>query len=117
MSGYPVDAGVMCFCDSKVAAEYADFLAKWHRENPRKNHYDDYFAEFFAESDKKLPQFQCEDGDFIEWAVPETGNRIVMISSGFGDGFYQCFWGYDESGEICELIAPLMDPDIFEGAG
>lgn len=116
MSGYPVDAGMMCFCDSKAAAEYADFLAKWHRDNPGKNHYDDYFAAFFADSEKQLPQFQREGGDFIEWAVPDTGNRLVMISSGLGDGFYQCYWGYDESGEICELIAPLMDPDIFEGA-
>lgn len=116
MSGYPVDAGMMCFCDSEGAAEYADFITKWHKENPGKNHYDDYFAAFFAKSDKELPQYQREGGDFIEWANPETGKRMVMISSGLGDGFYQCYWGYDGSGEVCELIAPLMDPDIFEGA-
>ena len=114
MSGFPVDAGTMCFIDADAAKDYAEFLDKWHKENPGKNHYDDYFAAFFAESGEKLPQYQREGGDFIEWTNPETGNRMVQISSGLGDGFYQSFWGYDESGEICELIVPMVDPDIFE---
>lgn len=114
MHGFPVDAGVMCFIDADAAVNYAKFLDKWHRENPQKNHYDDYFAEFFAESDKKLPQYQREGGDFIEWANPDTGERMVQISSGFGDGFYQSFWGFDESGEVCELIVPLVDPDLYD---
>lgn len=114
MHGYPVDAGMMCFCDAEGAKKYAEFLEKWHKENPGKNHYDDYFAAFFAESDKKLPAYQREGGDFIEWANPDTGERMVQISSGLGDGFYQTFWGFDESGEVCELIAPMVDPDIFE---
>ena len=115
MHGYPVDAGMMCFIDAGAAENYRKFIDKWHAENPGKNHYDDYFAAFFAESDKKLPAYQREGGDFIEWTNPDSGERMVMISSGMGDGFYQTFWGYDESGDICELIAPLMDPDIFEG--
>lgn len=114
MSGFPVDAGMMCFCDSEGLKEYGDFLGKWHADNPGKNHYDDYFSAFFAESDKKLPAYQREGGDFIEWSNPDSGKRIVMISSGMGDGFYQSFWGYDESGDICELIVPMVDPDIFE---
>ncbi len=114
MSGFPVDAGLMCFIDADGAKDYAEFLGKWHKENPGKNHYDDYFAAFFAESDKKLPAYQREGGDFIEWANPDTGKRMVQISSGLGDGFYQCFWGYNEGGEVCELIVPMVDPDIFE---
>lgn len=116
ITGYPVDAGMMCFCDSKAAADYSRFIDEWHKENPSKNHYYDYFAALFAQSAEKLPQYQQEDGDFIEWAIPETGERLVMMASGLGDGFYQCFWGYDESGEICELISPMVNPDIFEGA-
>lgn len=114
MHGYPVDAGMMCFIDAGAARHFDEFITKWHKENPGKNHYDDYFAAFFAESDKKLPAYQREGGDFIEWANPDTGERTVMISSGFGDGFYQSFWGFDESGEICELIAPLVDPDLYD---
>ncbi len=114
MHGFPVDAGMMCFIDADAAENYAKFLEKWHKENPGKNHYDDYFAAFFEESDNKLPAYQREGGDFIEWTNPDTNERMVQISSGFGDGFYQSFWGFDESGEICELIVPMVDPDIFE---
>ncbi len=114
MHGFPVDAGMMCFIDAGAAKNYAEFLDKWHKENPKKNHYDDYFAAFFAESDKALPAYQREGGDFIAWTNPDSGERMVQISSGFGDGFYQSFWGFDESGEVCELIVPMVDPDIFD---
>ena len=114
MHGFPVDAGMMCFVDANGADHYRDFLENWHKDNPGKNHYDDYFQAFFAESDKKLPQYQREGGDFIEWMNPNTKERMVQISSGLGDGFYHSFWGYDEGGEICELVVPMVDPDIFE---
>lgn len=114
MSGFPVDAGMMCFIDSAAADEYSGFLEKWHKDNPGKNHYDDYFAAIFAESYKNLPQFQREGGDFIEWTIPDTGKRMVMIASGFGDGFYQSFAGYDESGDLCEIIVPMVDPDLYD---
>lgn len=114
MSGFPVDAGMMCFIDADGAKAYEQFIINWHKANPDKNHYDDYFAAFFAKSEIELPQYQRKGGDFVEWTNPDNGERMVMAASGLGDGFYKCFWGYDESGEICELIVPMVDPDIFE---
>lgn len=114
LTGFPVDAGMMCFCDAQEADAYRRFLDKWHKENEGKNHYDDYFAGFFAESEKAFPAYQREGGDFIEWENPDSGKRLVMIASGFGDGFYQSFWGYDKDNEICELIVPMVNPDLFE---
>ena len=113
-TGYPVDAGMTCFIDAKGADKMGEWIDKWHKANPDKNHYDDYFAAILAESYKKLPAFQREGGDFTEWTNSDTNEKMVMISSGFGDGYYQCFWGYDESGEICELVTPLVDPDLFD---
>lgn len=70
-----------------------------------------------AESYEQFPAYQREGGDFIEWENPNTGNRLVMIASGFGDGFYQCFWGFDADGEICELIVPMVNPDLIDKLG
>ena len=112
-SGFPVETGVMSFCDSQGAEEFRRFADKWHSENDNKNIYDDYFAGFFAQSAAKIPDHQQESGDFTEWKNPDGGKRMVMISSGFGDGFYQCYWGYDEFGDICELVVPMVDPDLF----
>lgn len=114
LNGFPVEAGMMSFCDAQVAKEYRMFLDNWEKQNPDKNHYDDYFADYFAESFHKLSAYQREGEDFIEWSNPMTQNKLIMIASGFGDGFYQSFWGYDADGEICELIVPMVNPDIID---
>lgn len=114
LSGFPVDAGMMSICDAQTAEEYRTFLDHWNQENPGKNHYNDYFAAYFAESERALPAYQREGGDFIEWTNPESGHKMVMVASGFGDGFYQSFWGYDNQDEICELIVPMINPELFE---
>lgn len=114
LSGFPVDAGMISICDQQVAKEYKNFLDNWYKDNPKGNHYDDYFAKFFKDSEENFPQYQREGGDFIEWENPETKNKLVMVASGFGDGFYQSYWGYDSKNEVCELIVPLVNPDLFE---
>ena len=114
LSGFPVDAGMMTICDAQVANEYRDFLDKWHEENPQKNHYDDYFAAFFSQSYKKFPSVQREGGDFIEWKNPLHHHTMIMVASGFGDGFYQSYVGYDKNLQICEIIVPMINLDLFE---
>ncbi len=114
MDGFPVDAGMMCFCDKQIADEYRAFLDKWYRENPDGNHYDDYFSSLFAKSYEEQPAYQREGGDFIQWTNPDTGSKMVMIASGLGDGFYCSYYGYDRTGEICNIIVPMVNPDIFE---
>ena len=114
LSGFPVDAGMMTICDVKVADEYREFLDQWYRENPGKNHYDDYFAAFFAQSYEMFPTYQREGGDFIVWINPIHHRNMVMIASGFGDGFYQSYIGYDENEEVCQIIVPMVNPDLFE---
>ncbi len=109
-----VDAGMACFADLQTAKEYNEFLINWHKENPDKNHYDDYFAEFFAQSYKNCPDFQREGGDFIEWALPQSGNKLVMFASGLGDGIYCAYWGENSQGEITELVIPFLNPEFFK---
>lgn len=111
---FPVDAGIMSFCDEQVAKEYINFLDNWYIENKNKNIYDDYFAKLFYDSYMKYPAFQRKDGDFLEWENPNTNNKMVMIASGLGDGLYQCYLGYDKDNEICEVIVPMLNPNLFE---
>lgn len=108
-----VDAGMACFTDKRISEEYDAFLRKWHTENPDKNHYDDYFAAYFAESYENCPEFQREGGDFIEWTIPEGQNKLVMFASGLGDGIYCGYWGENSSGEITELVIPFLNPEFF----
>ena len=36
MSGFPVETGVMSFCDAEGAKEFKAFSDKWQSENPEK---------------------------------------------------------------------------------
>lgn len=112
--GFPVEAGMMCFIDAEGAKAYEEYIAAFHKNNPGKNHYDDYFKVFFMMSAQQIPQYQSEEGDFIAWKNPLNDQSMIMAASGLGDGIYLCFWGYDEDDEICELIVPMIDPDLFE---
>lgn len=114
LSGFPVDAGMVTICDAKVAEEYREFLDRWHRENPGKNHYDDYFAAFFAQSYEMFPTMQRKGGDFIVWINPIHHRNMPMVASGFGDGFYQSYIGYDDNQEVCQIIVPMVNPELFE---
>jgi len=114
IEGFPVDAGMICFCDKQTAEEYREFLDRWYAENPDGNHYDDYFAALFAESYSNMPAYQREGGDFIEWINPDTNSRMVMIASGLGDGLYNAYYGYDADDNICQIIVPMVNPDIFD---
>lgn len=114
MSGFPVDAGMMTICDAKAAEAYREFLDQWYAEHPDQNHYDHYFADFFAESYEQFPAYQRECGDFILWDNPLSHRNLVMVASGFGDGFYQSYIGYDQDQEICQIVVPMIDPALFE---
>lgn len=112
-AGFPVEAGMACFCDQESAVSYWEFLTEWYAKNQDKNIYDDYFEELFAESYQEFPELQREGGDFLRWQNPKDNSEIVMFASGLGDGFYSDFLGLDEVGEICELVVLFMNPDLF----
>lgn len=108
-----VDAGMACITDRVIAREYGDFLRKWHKDNPDKNHYDDYFAALFQKSYEAFPQKQREGGDFIQWSIPDTQHSLVMAASGLGDGAYIGYWGMNEQGDVVELVVPFLNPENF----
>lgn len=112
-AGFPVESGMGCFCDEQSAKSYWKFLAGWYQEHKDGNLYDDYFAELFAESYKKVPDYQRKDGDLLMWSNPMDGSQIAMFATGMGDGIYSDYWGLDAAGEICELVIIFMNPEVF----
>ncbi len=112
-SFFGVDAGLACFADESLAEKYAKFTEVWHRENPGKNIYTDYFSGLFRQNSEKHQKMQTESGNFLLWNMPGDGGRIAMFSSGMGDGIYSGYWGFDRTGEISELAVPFMNPEYF----
>ena len=110
---FGVDTGLACFADGKLSEESRIFFEKWQKENPGKNKYIDYFQALFQESYEAHPEFQNRGGSYLEWKLPESGERAFLFSSGMGDGIYSGYWGLDAEGEAACLVALFMNPEYF----
>ena len=107
--GFNVDAGLGCICDEAVHQAFCDWWERWNLENPRKEYYNDYFSALFEKSYREHPQYQRPDGDWINWQIPGTDYHLPVFQSGFGDGAYPVYWGFDEDGRICQLVVLFID--------
>lgn len=110
--GFNVDAGLGCICDAGINKIIAEWQEKWEKENPDGEIYNDYFYGFFKESYKQNPQYQRDGGDWINWQVPGTDYHVPFLQSGFGDGTYPVYWGFDENGKVCQLIVQFIDIEL-----
>ena len=113
--GFNVDAGLGCICDQEVRGTFTAFLDAWEKENPGGNFYTDYLAALFAENYRARPEYQREGGDWLNWRVPGTEYHLPIFQSGFGDGVYPVYWGFDQSGTLCQLVVHFIDIELAYG--
>ncbi|MFX1449425.1 MAG: DUF4241 domain-containing protein [Promethearchaeota archaeon] len=102
----PVDSAHACFIDAQSAQNLHDSLyAKgWDQKAY------DKFQQRIEDSMKKN-FFLFAD---ITITKENKGENIIVFSSGYGDGGYPCYWGYNENGIICLLIDFLVfDPEKY----
>ena len=108
--GFSVDAGVACICDAQTHDAFLVFEKEWAKEaGEDANLFDDYFDDLLTESYQKNPQYQREGGDWLNWQIPGTEFHVPIFQSGFGDGLYPVWFGYDMDGNICSLVVQFID--------
>ena len=106
--GFPVDAGLGCFCDAQTQDEYNLFFEDFMKKNPDGNIYDDFFAAEFKKNatDPDDPQ---DIGDWLNFHLPNRPDlNVVMFHSGYGDGMYPCYWGLTSEGKTCSLVVDFQ---------
>lgn len=114
LSIFGVDTGLACFSDGASAQRFRQFLEQWNQENPDKNQYTDYFDAFFQPAPLAEPDPDYQPKLFAPWAIPGSGERLVLFSSGMGDGIFSGYWALDKEDRPVELIVPFMNPEFFE---
>jgi hypothetical protein len=108
--GFTVDTGLACICDTVTHKAFLDFLTDWYQKNGDDGHlYDDYFESCFRQNYIDNPAHQSENGDWLNWPIPGTSYRIPIFTSGFGDGAYPVYFGYDAAGKICSLVIQFIN--------
>ncbi len=110
--GFPVDSGLGCFTDEKTNEVFLSKISRFYSENPNKNYYDDLLAEEFNKYSSKS-KYSRDLGDWNNHILSNTSHlNVMMFASGWGDGYYPAYWGYDDKQETVELtIDFLIDPD------
>lgn len=107
--GFCVDAGMGCIADIQAQEAYKKYWKKRREEDNGINPYDDLFCDILEESYKENPKYQREGGDWANWIVPGTDCNIPVFASGWGDGFYPCYFGYDENNAVCGIYILFID--------
>ena len=113
LAGVMIDSGTVTFCGRETAEKLKEFHDGWKKENPGGNFYDDYLADLFRKSYEQDPSLQKEEGDYLRFKVPGTESEMVICSSGYGDGMYSVFAGYDENQTVTEMVILFISPDLF----
>lgn len=99
--GFAVDAGMGCVIDKKTQEEYVKYWKKLGETQKLDNPYYDLFEGLLKENALKYPKYQEEYGDWLNWTIPETDLNIPIFHSGWGDGYYASYFGYDENQKLC----------------
>ena len=92
--GYGVDSGVGSFMDTEACSALV-----------RLTNIEDGIP---PELDELLEESYIDTYSAGNFALPESDYNAAIFSTGFGDGCYPSFWGYDEEGEVCCLITDFM---------
>jgi hypothetical protein len=109
---YGVDAGTGCFVDYDAAQIISD-LVSFEVVYPEKDEFEMFCDRVIAEMEKNsFGKYALTAG----WADVRVSDRteanIITFSSGWGDGSYASFWGYDAAGNITSLVTDFA---LFPG--
>lgn len=107
--GFGVDAGMGCVADKKSQDKYIKYWNKLEEDGEADDPYDDIFEELLAESAQQFPKYQRTGGDWANWTIPGTELNIPIFASGWGDGYYPCYFGYDKEEELCGFYILFID--------
>lgn len=86
--GYGVDSGTGCFMDTSGAEKYSNYL------NQKEDNYN-----------VVIDEMEATYKHTRSWLLWEReGFNVAMFSTGWGDGLYASYIGYDSENMICRLV-------------
>ena len=107
--GFGVNTAMACLVDYQGQQEFKKIWEQIISEDPEaEDPYEELFADCLLRSYQEHPAFQRNLGEWCNFTIGQTKLNIIMFSSGWGDGIYPSFFGYDESGKICALYIDFM---------
>lgn len=107
--GFCVNAGMGCIGDIQTQTAFNEYWAKRLEEDPDIDTYNDLFCDLLEENAKIHPKYQGNCGDWLNWTVPDTDCNLPIFQSGWGDGVYPVYFGYDAEKNVCAVYVHFID--------
>ncbi len=107
--GFFVDAGMGCIADIKTQEAFRKYWEQRLREEEDIDPYNDLYCDLLEESYRESPKYQRVGGDWLNWSVPGTDCNLPIFASGWGDGVYPVYFGYDAQGKVCGVYVHFID--------
>lgn len=103
---YPVENGLGCFADFETFKLYDKEVSNYAKANSTNNYYNDKLDKLFKEN-KDVPK-SSRGEDWINYKFDGTEKNIIMFGSGYGDGLYPRYVGYDKDGNVVKFITDFI---------
>ena len=101
---YGVDAGTGCFLDLEAADLIANLVSLEIRY-PQQDEFELFCDRVNADMDKNAFGKPLITAGWTNMRVGDDSEaNMIAFSSGWGDGGYASFWGYDASGNLTSLV-------------
>lgn len=103
---YPVENGLGCFADFETYKIYNHEFDDYLNLNKKGNYYLDILEPHFKENSNNPKSSRGED--WINYKPTKSNANIIMFSSGYGDGLYPKYVGFDKNGKVVKLITDFI---------
>ena len=106
---FGVDAGMACIADIQNQTKFKEYWAQRLEKDSDIDPYNDLFCDLLEENAKLYPKYQGNCGDWLNWTIPNTDCNIPIFASGWGDGYYPVYFGYDKDNAVCAVYVLFID--------
>lgn len=100
--GYGTDTGLGCFMDETTAS-----LLKMHMEEVQTEQGEAFISYY----DSVIDPLMAETRDYSQLNFrPHSHNplNVLIFATGYGDGFYPCYWAWDKDGNLVALLTDFL---------
>lgn len=103
---YPVENGLSCFTDFETYKIYDKEIKAFYNSKKDGNFYNEVLADLFK-ANKEIPK-SSRGEDWINYKPVKANGNIIMFASGYGDGLYPRYVGYDKDGNVVKFITDFI---------
>ncbi len=97
--GYGVDSGTGGFMDEQTFLRLTEGLEEWE-------------GGIFSALDDALEKSYVDTYSAANVRLPDSEYNVAAFSSGWGDGGYPSYWGFDAEGQLCCLMTDFCILDL-----